>query len=75
MSTQTPIPSHLTHPIRTGHGPLAWLAGRIDAWFNWIERREQHRQLQAMDEWQLKDIGVTRADVLREINTRQLPYY
>jgi uncharacterized protein YjiS (DUF1127 family) len=32
----------------------------------WGERIRQRRALQALDEWVLKDIGLSRADVMRE---------
>jgi uncharacterized protein YjiS (DUF1127 family) len=32
----------------------------------WAERIRQRRALQALDEWVLKDIGLSRADVMRE---------
>jgi uncharacterized protein YjiS (DUF1127 family) len=32
----------------------------------WAERARQRRALQALDEWVLKDIGLSRADVMRE---------
>ena len=57
------------------HGLSIWLAGRIDTVLNWLERREQLRALEAMDEWQLKDIGVTRGDVLRETGRRHARHH
>ena len=32
----------------------------------WLERARQRQALLALDEWTLKDIGLTRADVTRE---------
>lgn len=32
----------------------------------WSERIRQRQALQALDEWVLKDIGLSRADVMRE---------
>ena len=32
----------------------------------WAERVRQRRALQALDEWVLKDIGLSRVDVMRE---------
>jgi uncharacterized protein YjiS (DUF1127 family) len=32
----------------------------------WSERVRQRRALRALDEWVLKDIGLSRADVMRE---------
>ena len=32
----------------------------------WSERARQRRALRALDEWVLKDIGLSRADVMRE---------
>ena len=34
----------------------------------WLERARQRRALQALDDWVLKDIGLTRADVMHESN-------
>jgi uncharacterized protein YjiS (DUF1127 family) len=48
--------------------PIATLR-RVETWVDWllalIERRKEHRQLLEMPDHLLKDIGVTRADVLR----------
>jgi len=32
----------------------------------WLERARQRQALLALDEWVLKDIGLSRADVMRE---------
>jgi uncharacterized protein YjiS (DUF1127 family) len=34
--------------------------------FGWVERARQRRALLSLDDWMLKDIGLTRADVRRE---------
>jgi uncharacterized protein YjiS (DUF1127 family) len=36
--------------------------------FKWHERARQRRELQALDERMLKDIGLTRLDVEREVS-------
>ena len=36
----------------------------------WSERIRQRRALQALDDWALKDIGLSRADVMREYDKR-----
>jgi uncharacterized protein YjiS (DUF1127 family) len=47
--------------------PDAGLAVRLLAiLFGWHERVRQRRQLDALDERMLKDIGITRVDVARE---------
>jgi uncharacterized protein YjiS (DUF1127 family) len=41
-------------------------AGVVDLLFDWQERRRQRRKLAAMDEYMLRDIGLSRADVEHE---------
>tara|TARA_R110002096_G_scaffold36365_13_gene101686 strand:- start:325 stop:522 length:198 start_codon:yes stop_codon:yes gene_type:complete len=36
---------------------------------SWLQRRREHAQLAAMSDHQLKDIGLTRGDVFRELNS------
>jgi len=36
----------------------------------WIDRSKRRRQLAQMSERQIKDLGVTRCDALREMNKR-----
>ncbi len=36
----------------------------------WSERVRQRRTLQALDDWVLKDIGLSRVDVMREYDKR-----
>lgn len=43
---------------------FAYLAGQIALW--WSRARER-RALAALNEYQLRDVGLTRADVAREI--------
>jgi uncharacterized protein YjiS (DUF1127 family) len=33
---------------------------------DWAERARQRRALRSLDDWMLKDIGLSRADVMRE---------
>ena len=46
------------------------LTDAIDAIFNWHEVCRARRQLSALDDWMLRDIGITRADVEREYRKR-----
>jgi uncharacterized protein YjiS (DUF1127 family) len=43
-----------------------WLVGLCDLVLTWHERARQRRQLMAMDDHQLRDIGISRADALGE---------
>jgi len=36
----------------------------------WLERRAERRSLQSLDDHMLKDIGISRGDVERELRTR-----
>ena len=55
---------------------LPWVAARRLAWWLgngadrallWAERARQRRQLAELDDYMLRDIGLTRADVANEI--------
>ena len=49
---------------RPAHGSLVGaLVRRI---LTWWERSRQRRALQALDDWALKDIGLSRVDAMRE---------
>ncbi len=48
----------------------ALVSRAIDTLIEWSERSRQRRQLMAMDEMALHDIGVTRADAVREGSKR-----
>ena len=39
----------------------------IDLWQQWQTHRRGQRELARLDDYQLKDIGLTRADVYREL--------
>jgi uncharacterized protein YjiS (DUF1127 family) len=42
------------------------LMGAMRGLFDWAERARQRRALLTLDDWVLKDIGLTRADVMHE---------
>ena len=65
-----------TKPVSSGFGgrwqdnlkPLglaSWVLGRLIAW---QDRADQRHALATLDDRQLKDIGLSRADILREIS-------
>ena len=72
----------LSESIRTSHATLAgltatsrpWLASRVgravDLVLTWHERARQRRQLECLSDHMLRDIGLTRADVLAEATKR-----
>jgi uncharacterized protein YjiS (DUF1127 family) len=53
-------------PLRLRPGLAAWLLGAIELVLDWQEVARQRRSLLELDERLLKDIGITRADALRE---------
>ncbi len=44
----------------------ALVVAAVRALTDWADRSRQRRALLALDDWTLKDIGITRADVMRE---------
>jgi uncharacterized protein YjiS (DUF1127 family) len=47
---------------------LAWWGGRVaDGALLWAERARQRRQLAELDDYMLRDIGLSRSDVANEI--------
>jgi len=48
----------------SAHGSLVGALGRRI--LTWWERSRQRRALQALDDWALKDVGLSRADAMRE---------
>ena len=53
--------------------PLARASAFFGSWVallrylvTWLERARQRHALRALDDWVLKDIGLSRADVMRE---------
>jgi len=58
------------HRSRGGSSGAALLARICDAGLHWLELSRQRRALQALDDRTLKDIGLTRADVERELSKR-----
>lgn len=51
----------------TFSGPAARLRRVVNRLLDYLEIRRQHRALAALDDHMLKDIGLTRCDVTREI--------
>ena len=50
-------------PGRFNIGPVSWLLAQAIAW---QDRATQRRNLTELDDWQLKDIGISRCDAARE---------
>jgi len=48
----------------SAHGARAWSLLRHIV--TWLERSRERQALLALDDWVLKDIGLSRADVMRE---------
>lgn len=40
----------------------------VDALFTWLERAQERRALASLSDSQLKDVGLSRADISREID-------
>lgn len=61
-----------TLALRFTSGCRDLLGGLLLAGFDWLaacqERSRQRRSLAAMDDAQLKDIGLSRADIQREVS-------
>lgn len=53
-------------PCGRARGPREMLAAVVDLVFEWQERAEQRRALAQLDDYMLRDIGLTRADVAAE---------
>lgn len=58
----------VSRPAATGSGHTfgGLVVAMFDAVFAWLERRRQRDMLSAMSDHLLQDIGVTRAEALRE---------
>jgi uncharacterized protein YjiS (DUF1127 family) len=52
------LPAHLA--------PRAWLTRAFELALIWFERARQRRQLGELNDYMLKDIGLSRADVVGE---------
>jgi uncharacterized protein YjiS (DUF1127 family) len=61
LSDRTPAPAE--RRSATSRSRTASLLRYI---LTWAERARQRRALQSLDEWVLKDIGLSRADVMHE---------
>lgn len=51
--------------LRTDVGP-GWVGAAISMIALWVERGRSRRVLAGLDDYQLRDIGITRADALLE---------
>ncbi|HEY5718972.1 MAG TPA: DUF1127 domain-containing protein, partial [Gammaproteobacteria bacterium] len=56
----------LPHAARRGRGLAAAVLGLHETLACWQERARQRRQLLALDAHALEDVGLSRADALRE---------
>lgn len=56
-------------PSRATHGNIVrvWLAAIVGTLLVWQERASQRHALAALDDRLLKDMGISRADVAREV--------
>lgn len=74
VSTSARLRAVRTNPeLRTvgvAHGPIARLTIQ---WRNWLTRHRWRRELQALDDRQLRDVGLSRLDVERAV--RQQPEF
>jgi uncharacterized protein YjiS (DUF1127 family) len=69
MSTVSLRSSHATFAGMRPHGSSSrqlWLTGAADLLLTWYERARQRRQLQALSDHMLHDIGLGRVDVEAE---------
>ena len=65
VRTERP-PGGMSAPMEreSAHGARAWSLLRHIV--TWLERSRERQALLALDDWVLKDIGLSRADVMRE---------
>lgn len=64
-----PHHDHSLHGLARSFEPVESLVHRVGATLNlWYDRWSSRKQLAALDDRMLQDIGVTRADILKEIN-------
>jgi uncharacterized protein YjiS (DUF1127 family) len=62
------LPPHSTPAVAANH-PLQWSLGAlIDMLFAWHERARQRRVLLTLEDYMLKDIGISRTDAELEAN-------
>ena len=57
-----------SRPLAAARPRGSLLTRAADGLIGWIERARERRALAAMNEAQLKDVGLTRADVQRELD-------
>lgn len=65
----------MTHKTQTLASPFAAADSRgslvlrsFDALFTWLERAQARRSLASMSDTQLKDVGLSRADIVSEVD-------
>lgn len=46
--------------------PASRIVAVLETMLGWAERARQRRALLSLDDWMLKDIGLSRADIMRE---------
>ena len=61
------VPGFRGHWLRSG---LRALERALDRLLTWQERSQQRHQLQQLNDYMLRDIGLSRADVLAEATKR-----
>ena len=62
-----PLTAHVVAVVWLAGRQLAWWLGRgCEAVLIWAERARQRRQLAGLNDYMLRDIGLTRADVAGE---------
>jgi uncharacterized protein YjiS (DUF1127 family) len=66
MSRQSVLKSHpASFREKTGRPVLASLIRTLEIW---LIRRDGRQELSSLDDQQLKDVGISREDVLREVS-------
>lgn len=67
QSLERPFAPTATVSLRSAtNGFALWLTRVLDGVLEWSERRQQRRDLMALPDHLLADIGISRADALRE---------
>lgn len=65
MATISGIRQHVTLPTGLGAKLLGWCFGSL---VEWSRRSHERAQLRQLDDRALADLGLTRADILREVD-------
>ncbi len=64
----TSFPAHFAPATGRSATPLAWARALFGEFVEWQGRASQRNQLRHLDDRQLSDMGLTHADVQREIS-------